>query len=716
MSSIPIKRCSEMAKLSFCVLAFCVALALGCGLSQPSSDWTDAQSASLQTSPTRAPTQVATASPRSIPSVSAQPATDEAASSAALLVPTSTPPPPEHYSMPPQYPPGVPSLDELIINADVIAWVRPPTVTGKSKTIASEDGVAPTYRPFVEFQFEVAEYLKGTGGSALTVESTRRLQNCESELLGGKPPKPRPPSWRPEYDPDYCGILERHTYLTDKEALNIATDTMANQYDDRKRREGVVFLQFPDDVDGGASGQIHRFLKLRPSDDSEKAWLAANEASSGKSAVALDGSGGSVPDFLNPEPSKTFAEPSELTLEYLRSRVKAVAAMLAEGEGIEGYEECVAYKFAAERRFRAQEEVEGKITNEVIREGPFDSGLPAGTEISNSWFAGEGYRRPWYEGTDADLFQIDLVDEGIITPDYFATRNDAVAYGFSTKVARPLPSGRYEVEELSMSGKSMPCNFYIQGLDQPWIFTFEAPAGTLHEAFFDPAAIGGGAGADKSNGILKPTAFSLADGSSVSLQSIAWNPSAVEMRLEPHAPLAGYHADFIALDGAVSLRLDFDEASETGEGESRALSWPLCVQPWQAGDLLMLRISESPPDLTGATRDAGCVSPTATPETGADAPVPATATPATDTPTATPVTDTPTPVPETATPAPDAPTPTAVPPTATPDAPTAVPITPTPEEAPAPTPIPATATPATDTPTPTNTRAPIPTATPAPAG
>ena len=438
-------------------LALCVALALGCGLSQPSSDQADAQSASLQTSPTRAPAQVEALPPRATPSVSAQPATGEAAPSAALLVPTATPPPSQLYSMPPQYPPGVPSLDELIINADVIAWVRPPTVTGKSKTIASEDGVAPTYRPFVEFQFEVAEYLKGSGGSALTVESTRRRQNCEIALLGGKPPKPRPSSWRPEYEPDHCGILERHTYLTDKEALSIATDAMANEYDDMGHREGVVFLQVPDDVDSGASGQIHHFLKLYPADKSEKAWLPATEASSGKSAVALDGSGGSTPDFLNTEPSDTFGEPSELTLEYLRSRIKAVAAMLAEGDGIEGYEECIAYKFAAERRFRAQEGVDGKITNEVIREGPFDSGLPAGTEISNSWFAGEGYRRPWYEGTDADLFRIDLVDEEVITPDYFATRNDAVAYGFSTKVARPLPSGREDTKSKNSRCQENQC-------------------------------------------------------------------------------------------------------------------------------------------------------------------------------------------------------------------------------------------------------------------
>ena len=257
----------------------------------------------------------------------------------------------------------------------------------------------------------------------------------------------------------------------------------------------------------------------------------------------------------------------------------------------------------------------------------------------------------------------------------------------------------------------MPCDFAPDHA-LTWIFTFEAPAGTLHEAFFDPAAMGGGAGADGDSGVLKPAALSLADGTSAELRSIAWESSAVEMRLEPHARLSGYHADFIALDGSVSLRLDFDDASEIGEGDARRLSWPVCVRPWQAGDLLMLRISESPPGaLPGATRDTACAdAPTATPILDTPTPAAVAPTPAPDTPTAVP--DAPT-----ATPAPDTPTLTAVPPTPDTPAPTATPIpdTPTPvppmaaPEAPAPT-----ATPIPDTPT--ATPAPAPTSTPTPAG
>ena len=55
------------------------------------------------------------------------------------------------------------------------------------------------------------------------------------------------------------------------------------------------------------------------------------------------------------------------------------------------------------------------------------------------------------------------------------------------------------------------------------------------------------------------------------------------MELEPSVSLAGHHADFIALDGSVSLRLDFDDASETVEGAKRTLTWNVCTQPWESG-------------------------------------------------------------------------------------------------------------------------------------
>ena len=82
------------------------------------------------------------------------------------------------------------------------------------------------------------------------------------------------------------------------------------------------------------------------------------------------------------------------------------------------------------------------------------------------------------------------------------------------------------------------------------------------------------------------------------------------MQIDPPGRPTGHHIDFIALDGTVVLRLDFDDAVDVvEEGRTRALTWGVCERPWNDGDLLMLRISESPPGLTGATNDVLCPPP-----------------------------------------------------------------------------------------------------------
>ena len=113
--------------------------------------------------------------------------------------------------------------------------------------------------------------------------------------------------------------------------------------------------------------------------------------------------------------------------------------------------------------------------------------------------------------------------------------------------------------------------------------------GTVHEAFFDPVAIGAAVGADASNGVLEPAAFTVG-GASATMTSLEWESSTVTMELNPSASLAGHAVDFIALDGSVSLTLSFDDATQSGG----ALTWSVASQPWNAGDLLMLRIFEEP--------------------------------------------------------------------------------------------------------------------------
>ena len=148
----------------------------------------------------------------------------------------------------------------------------------------------------------------------------------------------------------------------------------------------------------------------------------------------------------------------------------------------------------------------------------------------------------------------------------------------------------------------------------------------LHEAFFDPVAIGAAVGADGANGVLKPAAFTVG-GASATITSLKWESGAVTMELNPSASLAGHAIGFIDVNGTTTLSLSFDAATQGGGG---ALTWSVASQPWQAGDLLMLRIGADATPLTTPT-------PTPTPLT------PSTPTP-TPTPTST-ATPTPTPTP-----------------------------------------------------------------------
>ena len=154
--------------------------------------------------------------------------------------------------------------------------------------------------------------------------------------------------------------------------------------------------------------------------------------------------------------------------------------------------------------------------------------------------------------------------------------------------ARPLAAGVYKFYEHEQFPYEMPCNFIHPESELPTIrVTVAAPAAAIHEAFFDPVNLTNGIGADKDNGVLKPTSFTV--NAAAEIERIAWMPSgAVEIDFKPSVSLSGHVIEFIGLDGKPALSLDFDQNA----GTSSAPSWRVCDQPWKAGDLLMIRISE----------------------------------------------------------------------------------------------------------------------------
>lgn len=112
-----------------------------------------------------------------------------------------------------------------------------------------------------------------------------------------------------------------------------------------------------------------------------------------------------------------------------------------------------------------------------------------------------------------------------------------------------------------------------------------------HEAFFDPVTVGSSVAADSSNGQLKPASFTDANGASATIQRIEWESGAVKLTLSPHTGLTGQIVDFIELDGTASLSLKVSDA--TVDVANDTLSWSVSSQPWEDGDLLMVRIREA---------------------------------------------------------------------------------------------------------------------------
>ena len=134
-----------------------------------------------------------------------------------------------------------------------------------------------------------------------------------------------------------------------------------------------------------------------------------------------------------------------------------------------------------------------------------------------------------------------------------------------------------------------------------------APEAVVHEAFFDPVIVGSTVAAGGGNGVLSPATFPEANGGTSTIDSIAWEASntdsgqggMVTMGLRPVDAITGHTVDFIEVDGSLLLSFDVGDASVDEENDS--LSWTVESQPWDEGDLLMVRIRGEHPSCSGGT-------------------------------------------------------------------------------------------------------------------
>ena len=433
------------------------------------------------------------------------------------------------------------------------------------------------YRPMQVLRFLVQDYLKGSGPSEIVVEvrdyDVKHLTTLPealafaTEMVSGEKPAwveeedeqayystgfgreplliPRNQTW--DDRPALLFLQKRHSWTSEDFVFRVSLPDYLNDLGYVGESESFVFSQ-----------SNFEFQKdhVYTIDTLNRVWLPSHPSQEyGEWHFITDGN-------VDPPPLLSFSD--------LRLKIAEIGALVEAGEGADGYQYCLYEKITHERKRRADEEP----WMPFVWQKEMESGLPKGTELySYTPRRDDIYDRFWVTGPDAPLFENTIEDD-----------DDDPTNGYTEieSITRPLPMGVYTVNFNTQYGQYISCgfippdNYYIAEI------TVHAPAGTLHEAFFDPTETG--------SDDVHPAGFTV-DGAETSIESIKWTGNEVVFELDPYASLSGHVLDFITLDGETSLSLVvdggvFDDAAGT-------LSWPLAKQPWANGDQLMLRIRES---------------------------------------------------------------------------------------------------------------------------
>ena len=440
-----------------------------------------------------------------------------------------------------------PSLTEQIVRSSTI--VRATLQSATAAVVAEPDDGG--YRPVQELRFTTHEYLKASGPATLLVA-----------VRGGA------------------------TYATEAGARAAADFAIAGRVTTWDARQGVLFLRTAHPtyapVGTGATETTEAagalaFMLSNPNQSSwaysvdtlSRAWLPAQDTpAEGEAPTAFITDGAPTP-------------PPTITLVELRAQIASLVAELTTGANTPGFERCIHGRIAHDRHRRA---APWTATQRSI---PLVSGSSAGTNV-NSQLAADTAKHKlhyWLTGPDAALFQIVNEDARMLAN------------------ARPLPTGEYRLYQHLQLEVDFPCRHLPMDSYTDITLQVTAPAGTVHEAFFDPAALGGGVvGRNAAQGVLAPAAVGTAGGAagsgatgttSATLRRLTWD--AGQLRLDVSGTtLAGQQLELIRLDGTVGLTLRGDAATRTATAGGHELRWPVCTQPWQPGERLMLRISTAP--------------------------------------------------------------------------------------------------------------------------
>ncbi len=432
---------------------------------------------------------------------------------------------------------GVASLEEVILNSDIIAIVVLNTldrgVDVFTRGVVQGDTVQTRvfYSKTLEFTFDVEEYLKGTG---------------EDQVVGLV------------FNSDLSQLSD--TAAGAEMAKDLSPPTLYS-------RKAVVFLRDdaePPEVNRGA-GRYY----LGVADE----WEDSYSVDSPYYRAWLPAASGMADE------ERFLMGTHKITLDELKTRISALNQEIA-GRSDE-YIDCLIYEYEWERRVNQLKTIapgDGYFYKREDRD--IESGMPRDTYVHSHPLAyqvtGETEPDDWGKYVMAGR-----------DPEYFRG-----AWPGEIFLKRPLPQGTYRVNHAYLPAVMIPCGASVPEDEMGRMELFvnvTAPDGTLHEAFFDPVTVGAAVAADSTNGVLEPKIFTDANGASAAIRRIAWEAGTVTLALLPHNGITDRTVDFIALDGSVSLSLAVADAEvDTATG---TLTWKVESQPWQSGDKLMLRIS-----------------------------------------------------------------------------------------------------------------------------
>ena len=205
-----------------------------------------------------------------------------------------------------------------------------------------------------------------------------------------------------------------------------------------------------------------------------------------------------------------------ISLDHLRDKVDWVTG----AAGVAGYDSCVRAGLVNIRTYRDWEAFYG--APRPRRENDIAIGSGAARVLfeaknTDAYPPYKVYRNRWIEGPYKDLFSAEIVDDDT---------DPANGHREVVKASRPLPAGTYRFLYRAQSPGDLPCNYVSEHAGAFWDVTVTAPAGTLHEALFDPAAIGAAVGADTANGVVEPGGFTVG-GTATTLQALKWRSGVV---------------------------------------------------------------------------------------------------------------------------------------------------------------------------------------------